>query len=79
MILEYGEPWWKDIDIKEQKNSDRTCPSVILSTTRTDPLVNPGLRGEETGDQPPEPWHGLPQILVSYGVHQGDDGGSTHL
>jgi hypothetical protein len=40
---------WNEIDREKRKYSGRNCPSSTLSTTnptRTDPGLNPGLRGE---------------------------------
>jgi hypothetical protein len=46
IIYEHGESWWNDSDRRKLKNSEKTCPSVNLSTTiltRIDLGANLGL------------------------------------
>jgi hypothetical protein len=45
----------------------KTCPSATLfptNPTSTDPVSNPGFRGERPATLRPEPWHGLRYVLL---------------
>jgi hypothetical protein len=58
---------WNDIDRGKLKNSEKTCPSAILSTIN--PMwihsgVNPGLHCGQVSNLPSEPWHGHSALLV---------------
>jgi hypothetical protein len=49
VMYEYGEPRWNDVDRGSRRTRRRTFPHATLFTTnrtRTDPVANPGLRGD---------------------------------